>query len=243
MVRVGNSLIATGVLLGGVAVTAQAAFGAAESVLTPPPLSTLDAITAYLAPAAIGYVLGSIPFGLLLTRLAGLGDIRNVGSGNIGATNVLRTGHKGLAALTLLLDALKGTLAVLVGSAVGARFGLAVDGSLIAGLAAFLGHLFPAWLGFKGGKGVATYIGVIGGLAWPGAVVFCAVWLATALLTRYSSASALAASVATPLALLGLGHLPEALLALLMTLLLLWKHAGNIKRLLNGEEPRIGASA
>jgi glycerol-3-phosphate acyltransferase PlsY len=243
MVRVGNSLIATGVLLGGVAVTAQAAFGAAESVLTPPPLSTLDAITAYLAPAAIGYVLGSIPFGLLLTRLAGLGDIRNVGSGNIGATNVLRTGHKGLAALTLLLDALKGTLAVLVGYAVGARFGLAVDGSLIAGLAAFLGHLFPAWLGFKGGKGVATYIGVIGGLAWPGAVVFCAVWLATALLTRYSSASALAASVATPLALLGLGHLPEALLALLMTLLLLWKHAGNIKRLLNGEEPRIGASA
>lgn len=243
MVRVGNSLIATGVLLAGVAVTAQAAFGAAESVLTPPPLSTLDAITAYLAPAAIGYVLGSIPFGLLLTRLAGLGDIRNVGSGNIGATNVLRTGHKGLAALTLLLDALKGTLAVLVGYAVGARFGLAVDGSLIAGLAAFLGHLFPAWLGFKGGKGVATYIGVIGGLAWPGAVVFCAVWLATALLTRYSSASALAASVATPLALLGLGHLPEALLALLMTLLLLWKHAGNIKRLLNGEEPRIGASA
>jgi glycerol-3-phosphate acyltransferase PlsY len=243
MVRVGNSLIATGVLLGGVAVTAQAAFGAAESVLTPPPLSTLDTITAYLAPAAIGYVLGSIPFGLLLTRLAGLGDIRNVGSGNIGATNVLRTGHKGLAALTLLLDALKGTLAVLVGYAVGARFGLAVDGSLIAGLAAFLGHLFPAWLGFKGGKGVATYIGVIGGLAWPGAVVFCAVWLATALLTRYSSASALAASVATPLALLGLGHLPEALLALLMTLLLLWKHAGNIKRLLNGEEPRIGASA
>jgi len=243
MVRVGNSLIATGVLLGGVAVTAQAAFGAAESVLTPPPLSTLDTITAYLAPAAIGYVLGSIPFGLLLTRLAGLGDIRNVGSGNIGATNVLRTGHKGLAALTLLLDALKGTLAVLVGYAVGARFGLAVDGSLIAGLVAFLGHLFPAWLGFKGGKGVATYIGVIGGLAWPGAVVFCAVWLATALLTRYSSASALAASVATPLALLGLGHLPEALLALLMTLLLLWKHAGNIKRLLNGEEPRIGASA
>jgi glycerol-3-phosphate acyltransferase PlsY len=243
MVRVGNSLIATGVLLAGVAVTAQAAFGAAESVLTPPPLSTLDTITAYLAPAAIGYVLGSIPFGLLLTRLAGLGDIRNVGSGNIGATNVLRTGHKGLAALTLLLDALKGTLAVLVGYAVGARFGLAVDGSLIAGLAAFLGHLFPAWLGFKGGKGVATYIGVIGGLAWPGAVVFCAVWLATALLTRYSSASALAASVATPLALLGLGHLPEALLALLMTLLLLWKHAGNIKRLLNGEEPRIGASA
>jgi len=221
----------------------QAAFGAAESVLVPPPLSTLETITAYLAPAAIGYVLGSIPFGLVLTRLAGLGDIRAIGSGNIGATNVLRTGHKGIAALTLLLDALKGTLAVIVGYAVGARFGLAVDGSLIAGLAAFLGHLFPAWLGFKGGKGVATYIGVIGGLAWPGALVFCGLWLATALLTRYSSASALAASVATPLALFGLGHVPEALLALVMTLLLLWKHAGNIKRLLNGEEPRIGASA
>ncbi|MCC7250922.1 glycerol-3-phosphate 1-O-acyltransferase PlsY [Hyphomicrobium sp.] len=239
MIKVGNILIAIGAL----PLSAQAALAAADFVLTPAPLSPLETAVAYLAPAALGYLLGSIPFGLLLTRLAGLGDIRGIGSGNIGATNVLRTGRKGLAALTLVLDALKGTLAVLLGYAVGARFGLAIDGSLIAGLAAFLGHLFPAWLGFKGGKGVATYIGVIGGLAWIGALIFCGVWLVTALVTRYSSASALAASVATPVALLTLGHVPEALLSLVMTLLLLWKHQGNIRRLIKGEEPRIGAKA
>ncbi|MDQ8697771.1 glycerol-3-phosphate 1-O-acyltransferase PlsY [Hyphomicrobium sp. LHD-15] len=211
--------------------------------LTPEPLSTFEAIAAYLLPAAVGYLLGSIPFGLLLTRLSGLGDIRSIGSGNIGATNVLRTGHKGLAALTLLLDALKGTLAVILGYRIGAHFGLATDGSLIAGLAAFLGHIFPAWLGFKGGKGVATYIGVVGGLIWPGALIFCGLWLATAVTTRYSSLSALIASVATPAILFALGYLPEALLALLMTLLLLWKHEANIRRLLKGEEPKIGAKA
>lgn len=211
--------------------------------ISPAPLSSLETLGAYFGPAIVGYLLGSIPFGLLLTRVAGLGDVRNIGSGNIGATNVLRTGHKGLAALTLLLDALKGTLAVFLGYAIGSRFGLAMDGALIAGLAAFLGHIFPVWLGFKGGKGVATYIGVIGGLFWPGALIFCGVWLATAFLTRYSSASALIASVLTPALLFAFGRIPEALLALVMTLLLLWKHEGNIRRLLKGEEPRIGAKA
>lgn len=224
-------------------VTAGASIANVVPAISPAPLSPLETFTAYLAPAIVGYLLGSIPFGLILTRLVGLGDVRNIGSGNIGATNVLRTGHKGLAALTLLLDALKGTLAVFAGYAIGSRFGLAIDGALFAGLAAFLGHIFPVWLGFKGGKGVATYIGVIGGLFWPGALIFCGVWLATAFLTRYSSASALIASVLTPLLLLTLGQIPEALLALLMTLLLLWKHEGNIRRLLKGEEPRIGAKA
>jgi len=213
------------------------------AVFVPEPLSTFDALAARLLPALSGYLIGSIPFGLLLTRFAGLGDIRSIGSGNIGATNVLRTGNKGLAALTLLLDALKGTVAVLAGHAIGAKFGLAIEASLLAGLAAFLGHIFPVWLGFKGGKGVATYIGVVGGLAWQGALIFCGVWLATAIVTRYSSASALAASVATPAALLGLGYVPEALLALIMSALLLWKHEPNIRRLIKGEEPRIGAKA
>lgn len=242
MIRVGSFLLTIGVLVAAVALPAGAGIpGGDGSALAPLRLAGVEQPLAWLVPAAIGYVLGSIPFGLLLTRLAGLGDIRAVGSGNIGATNVLRTGRKGLAALTLLLDALKGTAAVLLGYAVGARFGFAIDASLVAGLAAFLGHLFPVWLGFKGGKGVATYIGVMAGLAWHGALVFCAVWLATAVATRYSSASALAASALTPVALLGLGHRPEALLALLMSLLLVWKHEANIRRLLKGEEPRIGA--
>jgi glycerol-3-phosphate acyltransferase PlsY len=245
MIKVLSILVLTGALVAGDAAAAPAVLLGAggETVLAPAPLSPFDTVLAILLPAALGYALGSIPFGLLLTHLAGVGDIRSIGSGNIGATNVLRTGHRWLAALTLLLDALKGTLAVVLGYAVGARFGLAIDASLIAGLTAFLGHVFPAWLGFKGGKGVATYIGVVGGLAWPGAVIFCAVWLATAIVTRYSSASALAASVVTPVALFALGHIPEALLSLLMTLLLLWKHEGNIRRLLKGEEPRIGAKA
>lgn len=221
-----------------------AAFAATgDLAFAPTPLSPSETAVAYLAPIALGYILGSIPFGLLLTRLAGLGDIRALGSGNIGATNVLRTGRKGLAALTLLLDALKGTLAVLLGYSVGAHFGLAIDGALLAGLAAFLGHIFPVWLGFKGGKGVATYIGVLAGLVWPGALIFCALWLGTAFLTRYSSASALVASIVTPIVLLTLGYVPESLLAFLMTLLLLWKHSANISRLLKGEEPKIGAKA
>ncbi|MEW5963419.1 MAG: glycerol-3-phosphate 1-O-acyltransferase PlsY [Pseudomonadota bacterium] len=196
-----------------------------------------------LGALVLGYILGAIPFGLLLTRAAGLGDVRAIGSGNIGATNVLRTGNKGLAAATLVLDALKGTVAVLAAERLGAVHGIAILASLLGGLGAFLGHLFPVWLGFKGGKGVATYIGVLIGAAWQAALVFCGVWLAVAVLTRYSSLSALVASVLAPLALELMGERPAALLALIMTALLLWKHRGNIARLVKGEEPRIGAKS
>ena len=188
-----------------------------------------------LLALALGYLLGSIPFGLILTKLAGHGDLRDIGSGNIGATNVLRTGNKPLAALTLLLDLLKGTVAVLIG----ARFG--PDAAILGGLGAFLGHLFPVWLGFRGGKGVATYIGVLLGLYWPGAIAFCAIWLLVALVTRYSSLSALAASAAIPLILVLVGTTQIALLFLFFTVLLYWRHADNIGRLLRGEEGRIGA--
>lgn len=191
----------------------------------------------------LGYLLGSIPFGLILTRAAGLGDIRKVGSGNIGATNVLRTGNKGLAAATLLLDALKGTVAVLL-----LKFTMGHQAGLWAGFAAFIGHLFPIWLGFKGGKGVATYIGVMLGAAWPLALVFSGVWLVVALVLRYSSLAALIASIATPFAALaGLGDhiIPWRgslfLLALAMTALVFIRHHANIRRLLSGTEPRIGA--
>ncbi len=203
------------------------------------PLFSLPAFAAL----AFGYLLGSIPFGLLLTRAAGLGDIRNVGSGNIGATNVLRTGNTGLAALTLVLDALKGTAAVLIAHSIGGGFGIAILAGLLAGLGAFLGHVFPVWLGFKGGKGVATYIGVLIGVFWPAALVFCGVWLALAALSRYSSLSALIASIATPGYLLIQDERPAGLLALIMTALLLWKHRSNVQRLLSGEEPKIGAKA
>ena len=186
----------------------------------------------------IGYLLGSIPFGLILTRFAGLGDVRNIGSGNIGATNVLRTGHKGLAAGTLMLDALKGTAAVLI-----ADHWFEQAAAILAGLGAFLGHLYPVWLKFKGGKGVATYIGVILGLFWPAAVAFCAVWVAVAYLSRFSSLSALVAAFAAPFVLLLNKKLEIAALALVMTLLLLWKHRANIRRLMQGEEPKIGAKA
>jgi glycerol-3-phosphate acyltransferase PlsY len=198
-----------------------------------------------LLPAfIIGYLLGSIPFGLLLTRLAGAGDVRKIGSGNIGATNVLRTGHKGLAAATLLLDMLKGMLAVmLVERFVGAPAGFAIVSTLMAGFAAFVGHIFPVWLNFRGGKGVATYIGVLLAISWPVAVVFCLIWLAVAVFTRYSSLSALTASAATPAVLLGLGDRPSALLFAVLTLLLFWTHQTNIRRLLSGEEPKIGAKS
>jgi glycerol-3-phosphate acyltransferase PlsY len=203
------------------------------------PLFSLPA----LAALGLGYLLGSVPFGLILTRAAGLGDVRRIGSGNIGATNVLRTGNKKVAAATLLLDALKGTAAVYLGHEFGAVHGIAVLAGLLAGLGAFLGHIFPVWLGFKGGKGVATYIGVLIGAAWPAALVFCGVWLALAVVTRYSSLSALVASIAAPIYLFVTGRIPEALLGALMTAVLLWKHSANIKRLLAGEEPRIGAKA
>lgn len=183
-----------------------------------------------------GYLLGSIPFGLLLTRAAGGPDIRAIGSGNIGATNVLRTGHKGLAAATLLCDALKGTVAVLMA----AQFG--PDAALTAGLGAFLGHLFPVWLRFKGGKGVATYIGVLLGLYWPAALAFCAIWVAVAAVFRFSSLAALVASAMTPLALWLFDRPTDAAVFLPVTLLLWIKHRENITRLLNGTEGKIGAN-
>ena len=192
----------------------------------------------YIAALAFGYLCGSIPFGLILTRLAGTADIRSIGSGNIGATNVLRTGRKGLAAATLLGDALKGTLAVLVVEHFGGR-----ELALVAAAGAFLGHLFPVWLGFKGGKGVATYIGLLLALAWPVAIAFCLIWLAVAALTRYSSLAALVASAATPFALWLMGDRPETVLFALLTLLLWVMHRANIARLLNGTEGKIGASS
>jgi len=196
-----------------------------------------------IAALVLGYLLGSIPFGLVLTRAAGLGDVRDIGSGNIGATNVLRTGNKGIAALTLLLDLLKGTAAVLIGHAIGALGGVAILASLVAGLAAFIGHTYPVWLGFKGGKGVATYIGVLLGLNWPGALAFCSVWLLVAILSRYSSLSAIIAAVVTPIWLLTVGDYATAILAALLSVLLIYKHRANIHRLVAGEEPRIGAHA
>jgi glycerol-3-phosphate acyltransferase PlsY len=200
---------------------------------------------AYAAAFAFGYLCGSIPFGLILTRLAGTQDIRSIGSGNIGATNVLRTGRKGLAAATLLGDALKGTAAVLL---VYAYYGpdyryFGHEMALPAALGAFLGHLYPVWLKFKGGKGVATYIGILFGLAWPAGIAFCLVWLAVALLTRYSSLAALVASLATPLVLWLLGYVPETVLFALLTVLVFIKHRANIVRLINRTEGKIGKSA
>ena len=182
----------------------------------------------------VGYLLGSIPFGLILTKLSGGGDVRQIGSGNIGATNVLRTGNKPLAALTLLLDVLKGTAAVWLGAQLGPY------AAIFAGLGAFLGHLYPVWLGFRGGKGVATYIGVALGLYWPAAVAFCIVWLLVAVTTRYSSLSALVASAATVGALALTGQSRLAVLFALLTALLYVRHAANIRRLTSGEETRIG---
>lgn len=184
---------------------------------------------------AFGYLLGSIPFGVLITRATGGPDLRTIGSGNIGATNVLRTGRKGLAAATLLCDMLKGTVAVLAAM----HYGL--HAALAAGLGAFLGHLFPVWLKFKGGKGVATYIGLLLGLYWQGALIFCAIWLAVAAASRYSSLAALIASALTPFSLWLLGQHGIAALFLLLTILLWVMHRANIARLLNGSEGKIGA--
>ncbi|WP_354084048.1 glycerol-3-phosphate 1-O-acyltransferase PlsY [Bradyrhizobium sp. S3.3.6] len=186
----------------------------------------------------IGYLLGSIPFGLVLTRLAGTQDIRSIGSGSIGATNVLRTGRKSLAAGTLLLDALKGTVAVLI-----AGYIAGPNAAMVAGLGAFLGHLFPVWLKFKGGKGVAVYIGILLGLIPAGALVFCILWLATAFTTRYSSLSALVAAFVTPISLWFFGNYELASLAVVLTLLLFYAHRENIKRLQSGKESRIGEKA
>ena len=192
----------------------------------------------YALALAVGYLLGSIPFGLLLTRAAGGPDIRAIGSGNIGATNVLRTGKKGLAAATLLCDALKGTAAVLLTAHYATP-----DAALVAGLGAFLGHLFPVWLKFKGGKGVAVYIGLLIGLYWPAALIFIAIWLSVAALSRYSSLAALVASALIPLALWGLGQPNAAALFLLLSALLWLMHRANIARLLQGTEGKIGAKS
>ena len=190
---------------------------------------------ASLAAALIfGYLLGSIPFGLVVTRLGGLGDIRAMGSGNIGATNVLRTGRKGLAALTLLGDFGKGALAVLIAGAWGAELAVA------AGLGAFLGHLYPIWLNFKGGKGVATYLGVLAGLAWPAAIAFAAIWLSVAYATRYSSLAALTAAAAAPLVLAAFQNWLAVGLFTMLTMLVFLRHHANISRLLKGGESKIG---
>jgi glycerol-3-phosphate acyltransferase PlsY len=185
----------------------------------------------------LAYLLGSIPFGLVLTRAAGLGDIRAIGSGNIGATNVLRTGNKGLAAATLVLDGLKGYLAVVLAR----HFGYPAP--LCAGFAVFLGHLFPVWLRFKGGKGVATGLGVLLAEAFPVGLIACLAWLVAAAILRMSSAAALAAFAVAPVAALLLGHFHLALLAILIAALVYWKHGGNIARLRAGTEPKIGKRA
>jgi len=190
----------------------------------------------FLAAAVIAYLVGSIPFGLVLTRLAGYGDIRAIGSGNIGATNVLRTGNKKLALLTLLLDAAKGAVAVLAG----ARFG--PDMAAIAGAAVFLGHLFPIWLGFKGGKGVATAGGVLLAIAWPVGLIAAAAWLVVAVALRYSSAAALAACAAAVLFGWLLTDPQRAELITVIAVLVILRHHGNIRRLLRGEESKIKLS-
>jgi len=196
--------------------------------------SDLGPLIAEFLALLIGYLLGTIPFGPILTSAAGLGDLRKIGSGNIGATNVLRTGHKGLAAATLLLDMLKGTAAVLIGGYWGPQT------AMLAGLGAFLGHLYPVWLGLQGGKGVATYLGILLGLCWPSALVFAAIWLAVAFVTRFSSLAALTATAVVPCLFALQGLWSSAALFLLLTVLLYWRHADNIRRLMQGEETRIG---
>ena len=200
-------------------------------MLIEPPV---DALISLLA----GYALGSIPFGLVLTRLGGAGDITSIGSGNIGATNVLRTGRKGLAALTLILDAAKGAAAVLlVALLVPDRPSLLP----LAAVGAFLGHLYPLWLRFKGGKGVATLFGIMVALHWPSALIYGAVWIATLVVTRYSSLGGLMAALSGPIAAAAFGRFDLAILYLGFALILFWKHGDNIGRLLGGTEPRIGA--
>ncbi len=189
-----------------------------------------------LVALVFGYVLGSIPFGLLLTRMAGAGDLRKIGSGNIGATNVLRTGRRDLAAATLILDALKGTIAVVI-----ALLWFGPSAGVAAAAGAFFGHLYPIWLGFKGGKGVATFLGCLIGLSWPAALVFAAVWLGLVAATRYSSAGALAASAVSPLAVFYFNGAMAGTVFVLLAALLWLRHSANIARLLQGSEGKIGA--
>lgn len=199
-----------------------------------PELTT--APTALLAVALAAYLLGSVPFGLVIARALGLGDLRQIGSGNIGATNVLRTGHRGAALATLVLDAGKGGIAVLV-----ARLVVGEDAAQLAALASFLGHLFPLWLGFRGGKGVATFLGTLLVLAWPAGLLACATWAIVAALSRISSLSALAAAALSPLWLALTGNAPAVALAIMLAALVWQRHIANITRLFSGTEPRIGS--
>lgn len=200
----------------------------------PDPISWSLVWKFYLAAFSVGYVLGSIPFGLLITRIAGTEDIRSIGSGNIGATNVLRTGHKSLAAMTLLGDCLKGTIAALIGTHWGP------ETAVLAALGAFVGHCFPVWLQFRGGKGVATFFGILLGLNWPMFLAAAATWILVAYLTRYSSLSALVTTAGVPVLLYVVGHVQLAELFLLIGIILWLKHRQNIARLANGSEGRIG---
>lgn len=189
-----------------------------------------------VAAAALGYGLGSIPFGLVLTKLAGGGDIREIGSGNIGATNVLRSGRKGLAALTLLLDLFKGLAAVWLATR------CLTGAEVFAAAGAFFGHLYPVWLKFKGGKGIATYAGIMFGLFWQGGLVFAAAWIGGLLLFRISSVAGLLAAFLAPLAAAYFGRYELVALLAACTLIVFWKHRANIERLMDGTEPRIGKS-
>lgn len=189
-----------------------------------------------MAGLVLGYALGSIPFGLILTRMSGGGDIRTIGSGNIGATNVLRTGRKGLAALTLVLDLLKGFAAVWLANS------FVPGGAILAAAGAFFGHLYPVWLGFKGGKGVATYAGILFGLFWQGGVIYAIVWIGLLLITRISSLAGLAAALCAPIAAAVFGYFEIVALLSACTLIIFWKHRSNIESLIDGTEPRIGKS-
>ncbi|MBL8562304.1 MAG: glycerol-3-phosphate 1-O-acyltransferase PlsY [Gemmobacter sp.] len=199
------------------------------------PAVTTDGLSLLLV--AVGaYLLGSVPFGIVITRALGLGDLRQIGSGNIGATNVLRTGNKGAALATLLLDAGKGGIAVLIARALTG----AEDAAQLAGFAAFLGHLYPVWLGFKGGKGVATFFGTLLALAWPIGLAACATWLATAFVSRISSLSALVAAATVPLWMWAFGFGPMIGLGAVLASMVIWRHGANISRILAGTEPKIG---
>jgi acyl phosphate:glycerol-3-phosphate acyltransferase len=189
-----------------------------------------DALLALLT----GYLLGSIPFGVLLTRLTGAGDLRSIGSGNIGATNVLRTGRKGLAALTLLLDMGKGAAAVLIVKAIGWNYGE------VAGFGALIGHVYPLWLGLRGGKGVATMFGIMVALHWPSSLIYGVIWLGLLAVTRYSSLAGMMAALLAPVAAAAFGQFHLALLYLLLGILIFWKHRDNLERLLSGTEPKVG---
>lgn len=191
-----------------------------------------------LSVLILGYLLGSIPFGILLTRFAGAGDLRAIGSGNIGATNVLRTGRKGLAAATLLLDLLKGVAAVLIGDWL-----IPGGGGAMAGAMAFIGHCYPVWLRFAGGKGVATMMGVVTALHWPAGIVFAIVWLAMLFGTKWSSVGGMSAAISAPIALFFMGRIDLIPVALALALILMWRHRQNIARLLRGQEPKIGKSS